>query len=241
MLPASNCAATSRSILALERLFAAAAALAMALRSFALSAASFAYCAFWAASAALAAFSSFTSFALAFSSSARRRSSFCFWTAVSWRRALVWSRVAPTVWWSASSVSRSSRDLLGERPVLLAASSCGAHLGEHVRERGARQERLEHARCARRRRRAGCARRARPCARRSSARLAASSVLDARELAVQVVELVDEARRSPPVTAAMSSTIAVTCLRVAGQVVGDALELGPSSWRCAPGGRPASC
>ena len=66
-----------------------------------------AYWARWARSAASACFSSCFSRAWAARSSLRRWSSFCFWTAVSWRIVLVAARASTTVSWRLCSVSRS--------------------------------------------------------------------------------------------------------------------------------------
>ena len=51
--------------------------------------------------------------------------------------------MSSTVWWISASSSWSLRDPVGERLVLLADIDEVAHLGEHVRERPAGQERLE--------------------------------------------------------------------------------------------------
>ena len=61
-------------------------------------------------------------------------------------QALVWRACLGDVWWSAASISWSSRDLLGEGLVLLADIDVVAHLGEQVGERPPDRNDLEQRR-----------------------------------------------------------------------------------------------
>ena len=150
--------------------------------------------AFWRASAALAvAFSSFLSRAWAAFSSSSRWSSFCFWTAVSWRSVFVWRAGRLDRLRGARAASRGPRRSAAASALSCSAtSSWVAHLGEHVGERARPRGRSRASRSARPRRPRGSDRRARPCASPSSRFFAVSWASIRCELVVEVAELEDE-------------------------------------------------